>query len=312
MNRAMKAAIILPCRGDARSAISAAKAFGASDIEVWAFGPLTDEIRTLPVKHIISVAADGDPVAERYMAALTELAAERAPDVFLFAEGSFAGELAAQFACETGVSCAISITGIRAEADGDGLIITRRVYGMQLEAEIAFRSPPYVFSLAKGSFAPAEGDGKPEIIETSAALTEADWYTDGVVTKDTDEKNLRNCETVLVGGRGLGSAATAQKLEELGDMLGIGVGGTRPAILSAWLPYEHMVGLSGTIINPKLCVTFGASGCGPFVKGIEKSEITVAINKDPDAMIFKHCDIGLIADCGTVIDTLISIAQGES
>ena len=68
-----------------------------------------------------------------------------------------------------------------------------------------------------------------------------------------------------------------QKLCRLAEGFNAGVGGTRPSIYSGWLPVTQMVGLSGTIIAPKVCMTFGASGCTPLVKGIEQSEVLGAL-----------------------------------
>ena len=309
MSKTMKAAIVLQSLDHARPAISAANALDAAEVEVWVFGQLTEEMHTLPVDAILSVEAGGDLVAERYLDALEQLKEERSPDIYLFAGSAFADELAAQFGAMTGAGTALSITGARTGMEC--LIITRRVYGLQLEAELAFHSLPCVFSLAKACFSPTEGQGSPRIIESSAALRDVDWYRDAVVKKAPREKSLTDYNRMLIGGRGLGSAAAAEDLEALGAAMEAGVGGTRPAVLSGWLPYERMIGLSGTVITPELCVTFGVSGCAPFLKGVEKSECLVAINHDPNALIFRHCDIGIVAGCGEIIAALRRLAAGD-
>jgi hypothetical protein len=96
---------------------------------------------------------------------------------------------------------------------------------------------------------------------------------------------------------------------QLGEMLGAGVGGTRPAVLNGWLPMDRMIGYSGTSVKAKLCITFGSSGSTPFLHGIERSELLVAINADAEAPIFDHCDIGIIGDCIAAIEELKKCAK---
>ena len=308
----MRAAVVVAgtgYKGDAREGISAARELGATDVEIWAIRYIDQELTELPVNAVITIEAAGAPVPERYLETITELRCSCKPDILLFAGGSFADELAAYTGCIAGGSCALSITGAKPGGQ-NGVIITRRVYGMHLEDELHFTSPPYAFSLARECFSPALEKGSPEIIKCSKSPSDADWYDNGSITFNPKEKSLSDYKVVLVGGRGLGDSATAQKLEELGALLDAGVGGTRPAVYNSWLAYDRMVGLSGNVIKPEVCIVFGASGCTPFSKGVEKSGVLAAVNRDPDALIFRRCDVGVVDDCGDIISELIGFAGG--
>ncbi|MCI8833810.1 MAG: hypothetical protein HFH24_00290 [Ruminococcus sp.] len=96
------------------------------------------------------------------------------------------------------------------------------------------------------------------------------------------------------------------ELKALGALLDAGIGSTRPAVWNSWFSEHQLIGLSGQIIAPNVCIVFGASGCTPFIKGIE-SRLLVAVNQDPNALIFSHCDLELVDDCREIIAELMKL-----
>lgn len=307
MREILKTAVILTpyaSEEDARRAISAAHALNTQHCEIWGFGICEQILGVLPVDTVIRIPVNGPFLSQRYLPALKHLAVEHAPQALLFSGGHSALDFAANFSCMSGGSCSLSVTGLHCISDGVAAI--RRVYGLQLEAEFEFHTEPYTFSIATASFYPAQGFGKPKISEFSEEIADSIPCTDYVETI-AEEASLSEHEIVLAGGRGLGNIETAKALEQLGALLEAGIGGTRPAVWNSWFPSSRMIGLSGQTVKPKVCIAFGASGCTPFMKGIDKSGILVAVNSDSNAMIFKQCDLGLVADCGKVIQELIKL-----
>lgn len=305
------AAIVLTAQAGpecARAAIAAAQALGASTCELWCFGAPPKAMMHLPVGTVIWLEDSGEPVAERYHPALRALYAERKPQYVLFAEDAFSSSLAAGFGCAPGGSCALSITGVACGKAG-GVRVTRRVYGLQLEAEMHYAKPPFVFSLAGGSFMPVRENGEPTCIKSGIALAAPDWYEEAVWMEEEQETRLADFDRILVGGRGLGNANVAGELAALGAQLGAGVGGSRPAVQNGWLPQDRMVGLSGSVVAPDVCITIGVSGCVPLQKGVEHSRLLVAVNHDPNAMVFRYCDIGVVDDSAEFIRAFTQIAQ---
>lgn len=309
MGKILKTAVVLtPCASeeDARRAISAAQALNTEYCEIWGFGICEKVLRTLPIDTAIRISVNGPFLSDRYLPVLCRLAAERKPQAFLFSGGHSAVDLAANFSCISGGSCSLSVTGLRCISDG--ITAIRRVFGLQLEAELEFHALPYTFSIAEGSFSPVQGLGNPEYSEYSEQARDSICYSDCVETVDV-EAPLYEHEIVLAGGRGLGNIETAKALEQLGTLLGAGIGGTRPAVWNSWFSSTKMIGLSGQSIKPKVCIAFGVSGCTPFMKGVERSGMLAAVNLDSNAMIFKQCDLGLVADCRDVIRELTKLIK---
>ncbi len=73
-----------------------------------------------------------------------------------------------------------------------------------------------------------------------------------------------------------------------------------------------LIGVSGVTVRPDVCMVFGASGCPAFLKGVDKSRTLIAVNSDPDSLIFRHCDVGLVADAPETIRALVRMARQKN
>ena len=111
----------------------------------------------------------------------------------------------------------------------------------------------------------------------------------------------------MAAGRGAGKADNFKKLDLLAKKLGGVLGGSRPTVCDGKLPADRLIGISGSQIKPELCLVFGASGAAAFMAGIEHSRRIVAVNRDPNALIFENCDLGIVADCSEFADALMDI-----
>jgi electron transfer flavoprotein alpha subunit len=270
---------------------------------------MVEEPITFAVDEILCLPGTGPVLADPYIPILHQLAKEKKPELFLFGPGILSKDLCAALAGFFKGSCAVGITGI--EQNSEGMRISRRVFGLQLEAVFQYSQSPYLFSIAKDCFEPVTDMGHPKLSTPTLSLAEPDWYAGYTEFTEETQEGIESCDLIFAGGRGLGSKEAMMDMAELGRRMGAAIGGTRPAALNAWLPLSQMIGLSGLVVKPKLCLAFGISGCAPFVKGVEKSECIIAINQDPDAAIFRHSDVGLIADCNAVIQALLERTGGS-
>jgi electron transfer flavoprotein alpha subunit len=114
--------------------------------------------------------------------------------------------------------------------------------------------------------------------------------------KGAETVNLVDAEIIVSGGRGVGNAENFKVIRELAEVLGAAVGASRAAVDSGWISYEHQVGQTGRTVRPKIYIACGISGSIQHQAGMKTSDIIVAINKDPEAPIFKIATYGVVSD----------------
>lgn len=133
-----------------------------------------------------------------------------------------------------------------------------------------------------------------------------------VVTLETDRppkpsagRELASAERVVAGGRGIGGPEGFERLRELADSLDAALAASRPPCDSGWVPSNHQVGITGTRVRPDLYVAIGISGSVQHLAGMHRAGCIVAINKDPEAPIFRYAHIGVVGDWAEVVDGIL-------
>jgi electron transfer flavoprotein alpha subunit len=195
--------------------------------------------------------------------------------------------------------------------DGDRqLIQTRPAFGGNIMATII--SPytrPQTATVRPNVFAAAEADTtRPvHIEEVPVTLNKANIRTKVVeeIRLETEEERIEEANIIVSAGRGCQDPVNLDALRELARRLGGVLAGSRAIVELGWIPHSLQVGQSGTTVGPELYIAIGISGAVQHVVGMSSSKKIVAINKDPNAPIFKIADLGIAGDALTILPKLI-------
>ena len=269
---------------------------GAADLA--RFG--ADRIRVLEAEALAHYTAEG----------YTGLVADevKSGDYFaVFFPASTAGkDLAPRVAARLEVPLVTDATAL--EVDGGELIISRPVYGGRAFAKVSIEAGPRLVSLRPNVFRPEEKatNAQPEV---SAASVDAGAFkvrTRETVESKSERPDVGEATIVVSGGRGMRGPENWNLLEDLVAALGdrCALGASRAVVDAGWRPHGEQVGQTGKTVAPQLYIAVGISGAMQHLAGMRTAKTIVAINKDPDAPIFKLADYGVVGDAFEILPKL--------
>jgi len=239
-------------------------------------------------------------------AALTQAIAATNPAVVLVPGTTAGRDYAPLVAARLGAGLAADCVSFTVE--NGALSATRPVLGGRALTRVTFPGQgPAMATVRSGSFAKSEpGVSEPVIEMLDVTLTAEDQRVSLIKTtpKGTGASRLDSAEVVVSGGRGLKEPAQFAMVEELADALGAAVGATRAVVDAGWRPHHEQIGQTGRTVSPRLYIAVGISGAVQHNVGMQGSEYIVAINRDPDAPIFKMASFGIVGDLFDVVPAL--------
>ena len=293
------------------------KARGLGDAAAVALGPgATDAAAALGAHGARTVYASDDEayadgLGRPQALALEALAREHAPDLILFSTSydarDVAGRLQARLGC-TLMGNATDVTGPDAAQT--------QIFGGSRVVDVALEGPaPRIVLVRPKSFPAEPSGGEARVVPVDVEVPEALRAARLVERHEeaTSGPKLEDAKVVIAGGRGLQDPANFALLDELARTIGgAAVGATRAVVDAGWVPYSYQVGQTGKTVRPEVYVAVGVSGATQHVVGMKASKVIVAINKDPDAPIFRMADLGIVGDALAVVPSLIEAIRGRS
>jgi electron transfer flavoprotein alpha subunit len=243
---------------------------------------------------------------EPYVALLTGLVQDHQPAVVLAGATTSGRELLAGAAADLDAGLLTDVTELSLE--GGRLKALRPVLGGKvLSVESVTGDGPQFATLRARAFKALEPDASRSGMVTEAVpvLAEDDIATKIEGTEETSGRvSLTDASVIVSGGRGVGGPDGFKPIRELAEVLGAAVGASRPTVDAGWISYDHQVGQTGKVVAPDLYIAAGISGAIQHQAGMRTAKVIVAINKDPQAPIFKLAHFGIVGDLFEVVPAL--------
>ena len=197
----------------------------------------------------------------------------------------------------------------------DNIIFKRSVYGGRLIAAVMYEGAELlIVTIRPRSFEHRKIEtAKGEIIQFKPNLEQNDILVAvrEIIKEGGKRPDLSEADIIVSGGRGMKGAGNFKLLEELADILGGAVGASRAVVDEGWMPHSFQIGQTGRVVSPVLYIACGISGAPQHLAGMSSSKCIVAINKDPNAPIFRVADYGIVDDLFKVVPVMIQEIKSE-
>lgn len=238
----------------------------------------------------------------RYSSIFSDAVRKSGASVVLAASSSMGKDLMPRSASELGAGLATDCTAVEV-VDGK-VVATRPVYAGKANAKVGFNSEIKMLTLRPNVFPAKTSDHKePELIAIEVGEKKEPVLK--VEAADSERPELTEASIIVSGGRGMGGPENFHITEGLADKLGAAVGASRAVVDAGWRPHSEQVGQTGKTVSPNLYIACGISGAIQHLAGMSSSKVIVAVNKDPEAPIFKVATYGIVGDLFEIIPKMV-------
>jgi len=272
----------------------------------------------LPGKGIAALAADLSRygagtvyVADRedlalysnkgYVGVLDAAVGKESPDAVLIAATAMGKDIAPRLAARRGVSVLADVMDLRVE--GGRLVGSRPVYSGKARAEADCGNATLQIATTRPNVFPAEAREAPapriEPLDPGEIAPRAKVLR--VETSESKELDVSEADIIVSGGRGIKGPENWPLIRDLQQALGAALGASRAVVDAGWIDHQHQVGQTGKVVSPTLYVACGISGAIQHLAGMGTSKVIVALNKDPEAPIFKVATYGIVGDIFQIV-----------
>ena len=249
---------------------------------------------------------------DAYVETLAQYCRQQSAALLLFSQAPDTRLVAPRLAGRLGAGVVMNGVDVSV-GDGGGLEATASAYGGDTRVVYALSgAPAYVVALNTTALLaePAEaGPTSPECRTVAVDLSGTQERIRVIERPRAEGPRLEEADIIVSGGRGLGSPENYKLIEQLAEAVGGLAGASRPIVDEGWVDSSRQVGLTGRITRPALYLAAGISGASQHMAGCSAAKTIVAINRDPDASIFRYCRYGLVGDCLEILPELIRAAK---
>lgn len=258
-----------------------------------------DRVVTVEHPHLKHYTSDG--FGQAFMAVYEQ----EQPETIVFGHTALGKDLSPKIAAKLKSGLVSDVTDI--EGEGEDAVFIRPIYSGKAFEKVKINEGPIFFTIRPNNIAaPAKDESRSgDVSSVSADIQNLRSVVKDVVTKATDGVDMSEAKVVVAGGRGVKGPEGFEPLKELADLLGGAIGASRGACDADYCDYSLQIGQTGKVITPDLYIAAGISGAIQHLAGMSNSKVIVAINKDPEANIFKVADYGIVGDLFEVVPMMI-------
>lgn len=291
--------------------------YGQKDaVQAWVISRESDELPkqaqqiVMPIIKLVQVRDEKDE--EEILAALWQVYRQEMPDCVIFPSNLFGTSLVVRFSVRSGGTSCMSV--IVCENSSEGLIVNKPVYANNLTASFRMKRKPYCFSVAKIAIRKVWKPIEHTVtIMGSVVTNERNSHVLSYEFHQTETgAPLDSAEKVLALGKGVKKQEHLHELEKAANQLGLEIGVSRPIAMNGWTDMSRLIGASGKLLSPRLCIAAGVSGSQAFTVGIRDSRFIVSINQDEYAPIHKIADVAIIDDYQEVLKALFPLIEQQT
>ena len=255
--------------------------------------------------YVVEDALLKDYATDSYVVVMEKVAKEAMPQILLLGQTNLGRDLAPRLAFRLETAVSMDCVELDIDPDSKRMLQTKPVYGGNARAIYITDSNPQMATVRAKAMTPLGKDDsrKGEVISIEAGLDASAIRTQvkETVLEEVEGIKLEDAGIIVSGGRGIGGPEGFKDLAVLAKLLKAAVGASRPPCDNEWVPDTMQVGLTGKIVSPDLYIAVAISGSSQHLAGCGGSKNIVAINKDPEANIFREAAYGVVGDWKKVI-----------
>jgi len=253
---------------------------------------------------------------ELYTDIISEQVIARKPEVLIVGASPIGRDLAPRLSFRLNAGCTADCTGLDIDKENRLFVSTRPAFGGNVMATIICpEHRPQMSTVRPGVMALPEKDESKEgqIIDLELQLDEDPCKVKILesVRGASEGVNIQDAERIVAVGMGAGDKETFDMIRELAELLDGEVGATRFAVEAGWVSHDRQIGQTGKTVRPELYVGCGISGAVQHTAGMSASKTIIAINKDPNAEVFKIANYGIVGDVRKVVPAIISELKNQ-